>query len=206
MRVRPLPSASTPMLKRSAPQPTAPRRDAKGSAAATRTVFHAPSLRPLRRCSSSRERIRWISGSAAVPHSNAVRDVLDFRPGFRPFSIRIFILLSCCTRFELIVRPRLDCGFNDVSMYPRRSPMPTHAGLPRTPSSGVAVSCPCRSWLRRLTITSNRCSRTMLGHLQTPSDSSSYRAFRPLVPPRLDLALARRSHGEYSFLGGPRSM
>ncbi|KAJ7110486.1 hypothetical protein C8R44DRAFT_985716 [Mycena epipterygia] len=84
--------------------------DAEGRTAATRDVFHAPVLCPLRRASSCREYIRRMSGSAALLHSNA----------------------ACCTQFELIVRPHLDraSNVNDASTCPCRSPTPTQRGFP----------------------------------------------------------------------------
>jgi hypothetical protein len=110
---------------------------------------------------------------------------LDFRSGFRPLLILISILLVCCTQFELILRSRSDRASNDVSMYPRRSPTPTRRGPPRIPSSGVAVSNPCRL------IPSQTDANTeyMLSHdAGSPADWPCYRARRPPVPSRLDLA------------------
>ncbi|KAJ7851752.1 hypothetical protein B0H13DRAFT_2359846 [Mycena leptocephala] len=49
----------------------------------------------------------------------------------------------CCTRFEFIVRPRLDRVSNDASIGPRRSPPLTRRGPP-IPSSGAAASIPGR--------------------------------------------------------------
>ncbi|KAJ7931087.1 hypothetical protein B0H13DRAFT_1858310 [Mycena leptocephala] len=105
--------ASTPTPTRPSPRRTAPGlagADAEGSATATRAVFHTPTLHPLRRGSSYRGRIRRISGSAAVQHSNA-----------------------------LILRPRSDRASNDASICPHRSPTPTRRGPPCTLSSGVAT-------------------------------------------------------------------
>jgi hypothetical protein len=69
-----------------------------------------------------------MSGSATLVHSHAVRDILCLV--FRPLLVLIFILLVCCTQFELIVRPRLARAFNDVLICPRCSPIPTQRGPP----------------------------------------------------------------------------
>jgi hypothetical protein len=69
---------------------------------------------------------------------------LDSRAGFRPLLILLSILLLCCTPFELILRSRSDRASNDTSICPRPLPTPTRRGPPRTLSSDVAVSSPCR--------------------------------------------------------------
>ncbi|KAJ7815769.1 hypothetical protein B0H13DRAFT_2683699 [Mycena leptocephala] len=103
--VRPLPSASTPKPTRSPPPPTAPGLTGQ----MLKDALLPPTLRPLRRASSCRQRIRRISGSAAVQDSKAV---------------------LCCTQFELILRPRWDRASNDPSIFPRHPPTPTQPEPP----------------------------------------------------------------------------
>ncbi|KAF8146833.1 hypothetical protein K438DRAFT_1990116 [Mycena galopus ATCC 62051] len=117
---------------------------------------------------------------------------LDFRPGFLPLIILISILLLCCTQFELILRPLSDRASNDTLIRPHRSPTPTRRGPPRTPSSSVATDAN---------------TEYMLSHDGASSSAwLSYRACRPPVLLRLDLALAMRSHGKCGFLGSPRNV
>jgi hypothetical protein len=66
--VRPLPSASTPIPKRSPPPPTASGLTGQ----MLKDALLPPTLRPLRRASSCREHIRRISRSAAVQDLKAV--------------------------------------------------------------------------------------------------------------------------------------
>ncbi|KAF8182202.1 hypothetical protein K438DRAFT_1975736 [Mycena galopus ATCC 62051] len=125
MRFCPLPSASPPMPKRSAPHPTVPGLTGqmlKQVPPSPAAYFMHPHF-VLCRGSLCWERIRWIFGMAAAQHSN-----------------------TCAVpNLELILC--LDRASNDVSVCPGRSPM----GGPLT---HVALWCRrevrAASFLRRL--------------------------------------------------------
>ncbi|KAJ7077448.1 hypothetical protein C8R44DRAFT_896286 [Mycena epipterygia] len=85
----------------------------------------------------------------------------------------------CCTQFELILRPRSDRASNDVSICSRRSPTPIRRGPPRTPSSGIAVSSPCRLMLLQ---TDANTEYMLLRDAGSPTDLPSYPVSKaPLV-------------------------
>ncbi|KAJ7851766.1 hypothetical protein B0H13DRAFT_2359861 [Mycena leptocephala] len=110
MRVRPLPSNSTPMLKRTPPHSfRTDRPDAEGSAAATRASSSVPRF--------------IVQGVYPLDAWQSCYTVLE----------RV-----CCTQFELILRPRSDSATNDASICPHRSPTPTQREPPTHTSDASA--------------------------------------------------------------------
>ncbi|KAJ7839081.1 hypothetical protein B0H13DRAFT_1911431 [Mycena leptocephala] len=122
-----------------------------------------------------------------VPHAAQLPNwpaqmLMDAPPPPAPYFMHPHFVLyaECCyASFERTnsLRSRPDRASNDVSMYPRRSPTPTRRGPPRIPSSGVATDAN---------------TEYMLSHdAGSPADWPCYRARRPPVPSRLDLAPRR---------------
>ncbi|KAJ7820675.1 hypothetical protein B0H13DRAFT_2682244 [Mycena leptocephala] len=146
MRVRPLPSVSTPILKRSPPRHTAP-------GLACQMLKDAP-----------------LPPAPYFLHPRFVLCAEVCRAGSVSGGYLVVLLYMCCTKFELILRPRSDRASNDASISSCRSPTPTQ----REPPTHTVP------WCRREQ--SVPPSQTDASTEYTTSDWPSYRARRPPFP------------------------